>query len=434
MGIVKSQGYYYWVKRVPKRYLGLVLSAAGKPVQQVRQALHTDSKVAAQVKATQVEAEKMAEWEALFAGDGGSARAHYEAARKLAAARGYTYRPLADLTVGDLSDILERVNSLGTPQAPASREVARAVAGAVPAVYPGLDGVLKEYLELTRDRHLQKSASQKRKWQRPRETTIRNFQAIVYGSAPCPPADKITRADALTFRQWWSDRVQGGMSANSANKQLCQLKEIYSTWSSLAAPGLENPFSGLSLKEGEQNSAPPFSRSWLQSRLLAPCALDKLNAEAGDVLLVMINTGLRPCEITDTPLEDYRLSENIPHIKVAPNGRELKVSHTRRDIPLVGISLEAARRIVERGGILRYKDKASSWSSLVNKYLRNHDLMETPGHTAYSIRHYVEDAMLAAGIDDRIRADIMGHKYHRPIYGEGGGLLGRRDALAKIAL
>ena len=64
----------------------------------------------------------------------------------------------------------------------------------------------------------------------------------------------------------------------------------------------------------------------------------------------------------------------------------------------------------------------------------NHDLKETSRHTAYSIRHYVEDALLAAQVDDRIRADIMGHKYNRPIYGEGGGLLGRRDALAKIAL
>ena len=89
MGIVKSQGYYYWVKRVPKRYQGLALSAAGKPVQQVRQALHSDSKAEAQIKATKVEAERMAEWESLFAGDGGSARAHYEAARKLGPSQTY---------------------------------------------------------------------------------------------------------------------------------------------------------------------------------------------------------------------------------------------------------------------------------------------------------------------------------------------------------
>ena len=61
-------------------------------------------------------------------------------------------------------------------------------------------------------------------------------------------------------------------------------------------------------------------------------------------------------------------------------------------------------------------------------------MKETPQHTAYGLRHYVEDALLRAGVDDRIRADILGHKYHRPIYGDGGGLMGRRDALKKIAL
>lgn len=86
-----------------------------------------------------------------------------------------------------------------------------------------------------------------------------------------------------------------------------------------------------------------------------------------------------------------------------------------------------------RGGIQRYYDKANGWSSLVNKYLETNGLKETPTHTAYSLRHYVEDALLTAGIDDRVRADILGHKYKRPVYGSGGGLELRQKALAKIA-
>ena len=87
MGIVKDRGRYYWVKRVPKRYLGLVRGSDGLPVSQVRQALHTDSKAEAQAKAAQIEVARQAEWEALAAGDSGSARAHFEAARKLAQVR-----------------------------------------------------------------------------------------------------------------------------------------------------------------------------------------------------------------------------------------------------------------------------------------------------------------------------------------------------------
>ena len=42
--------------------------------------------------------------------------------------------------------------------------------------------------------------------------------------------------------------------------------------------------------------------------------------------------------------------------------------------------------------------------------------------------------MLEAGIDDRIRADIMGHKYERPRYGAGGRLPTIAGLLSKIRL
>ena|GEM_PF-6725249 len=77
MGVVKKRGHYYWVKRVPKRYQGVVFGTDGKPVQQVRQALHTDSKTLALKKATQVEAARIAEWESALQGRPKDARMHY---------------------------------------------------------------------------------------------------------------------------------------------------------------------------------------------------------------------------------------------------------------------------------------------------------------------------------------------------------------------
>jgi len=61
-------------------------------------------------------------------------------------------------------------------------------------------------------------------------------------------------------------------------------------------------------------------------------------------------------------------------------------------------------------------------------------MLPSENHTCYSLRHYVEDALLAAGVDERVRADILGHKVNRPRYGEGGGLKMRLDALNKIAI
>jgi len=376
----------------------------------------------------------MAEWEALAAGDGGSARAHYEAARKLALARGFQYRPLSALLSASPEEILPRVRDLGPPDNPEPPAVVRAVLGAVPVAHPDLQGVLDEYFDLTKTRHLKKSEAQKHRWTLSKKRAVRNFLAAVFPDHS-PPVDRITRADALKFRAWWSARVESdGLAAQTANKDFGHLAEIWGTWGELTGADLENPFSRLALDGAKEMQRPSFSRAWVADHLLAEGALDGLNREAADILLVLVNTGLRPCEVTDAPLEDFCVQDNIPHIRVAPNGRELKVAHTRREIPLLGVSLEAARRIAARGGVQKYPKKASGWSALVNKYLGNNGLKETPRHTCYSLRHYVEDALLAAGVDDRVRADILGHKYHRPVYGEGGGLVGRRNALEKIAL
>ncbi|MEM8849287.1 MAG: tyrosine-type recombinase/integrase [Pseudomonadota bacterium] len=441
MGIVNDRGRWYWVKRVPKRFAGLVTGADGKPVGQVRQALHTGDKSEAKVKAAQIEAARLAEWEAMAAGDAGSARRHYEAARELAAARGFPYRPVAALAEGDLAPLVERLLSLTEGGALASPAATEAVLGTVPEVLPTLPEVLTEYYEMTTTRHIKKSDAQRHKWKLPRERAVRNFLDVVVekgadGKPLALPVGDITRQHALDFRRWWATRVERGMNPESANKDFGHLSEIWNTWIELKGVDLPNPFTKLRFAPDTDSEArtPPFSREWVTDKLLADGALDGLNEESRDVLLVMVNTGLRPSEITDAPLEDFAVTDNVPHLIVAPHGREVKVSHTRRNVPLLGVSLEAARRIVARGGMKRYRFKAGSWSGLVNKYLANNGLKETPKHSAYSIRHYVENALLAASVDDRVRADILGHKYKRPKYGDGGALLGRKDALALIAL
>ena len=54
------------------------------------------------MKGKQVEVATLAEWEAMLAGDTGTARAHYLAARQLAEARGFRYVPVAELARGSL--------------------------------------------------------------------------------------------------------------------------------------------------------------------------------------------------------------------------------------------------------------------------------------------------------------------------------------------
>jgi len=289
VGITEDRGRYYWVKRVPRRYVGLVLGADGQPIRQVRQALHTDSRAEAEMKAAQVEAARIAEWEALAAGDGTNARKHYLAAHKLAQARGFPYRPMSTLTDGDVFSLASRVLSLAeSVTLKASPAATEAVLGAVPEVTPDLNEVLADYYELTKTRHLQKSDAQRHRWKLPRDRAVRNFLEVVAprnsrGKPVAQPVNQIVRADAIKFRNWWSARVEGGMKIESANKDLGHLAEIFGTWSELTDTPLSNPFAKLRLEGKDERYTPAFSREWIKTKLLAPGALASMNDEASDV-------------------------------------------------------------------------------------------------------------------------------------------------------
>ena len=221
---------------------------------------------------------------------------------------------------------------------------------------------------------------------------------------------------------------------------ICKLVKVYRTVADLHGLRLPSPspFEGLRFKKAGKRRNAPFSTDWIRGRLLAPGALDGLNAEARDAFLIMVNTGARPGEIVGCLPEELRVEADIPHMRIrerdGPDGRRLKNAQSERDVPLVGVSLEAARRIVQAGGFSRYFLDASKWSAVVTKFLTKNKLRETPQHKPYGLRHSFEDRLQEAGIDDRLRAELMGHKYERPAYGEGGSLKMKAAAVARIAL
>ncbi|MEP1613534.1 MAG: tyrosine-type recombinase/integrase [Roseobacter sp.] len=438
MGLTLDRGRYYFVMNVPKHLFGKVLGKSGQPVRQVRQALRTADLSVAKRKAFELEDLKVAEWHLLELGEEALAHEKYAAAKQMAETRGFDYVPSNVLLRRSFAENLPRLMAAaGTEAAPTPPEVAEAILGSVEVALPPLRQVLLEFIELTKTKHIRKSDRQRHLWRLPRERAVSNFEQAVPKRAKTG-IDLITREDALAFRAWWAQRIETGETrAETANKDLGHLSQIMQEWCDLKGHAdLENPFARLRFDRhiDPEVRRPPFSPDWVKQRLLAPGALDGLNDEARDALVMMVNTGLRPSEVLSCPLEDFCLDGPIPFLRVAPNGRELKQRHTAREIPLLGVSLDAAQKIVARGGVERYWHKATHWSNVVNKFLRTNGLAETPAHTAYSLRHSVEDALLAAGIDDRVRADILGHKYKRPVYGTGGGLKARREALAKITL
>jgi integrase len=73
----------------------------------------------------------------------------------------------------------------------------------------------------------------------------------------------------------------------------------------------------------------------------------------------VLETGARPSEIINLSKARIVLDAEIPYIRIQAEGRLLKTDHSERDIPLVGLALEAMKR--HPNGFPRYFDKGRTY-------------------------------------------------------------------------
>ena len=137
-------------------------------------------------------------------------------------------------------------------------------------------------------------------------------------------------------------------------------------WTYQGEEDRENPFRKLRFKETPTEATPSFSNAWVQSKILKPNVLDGINAEAQIIAYALIETGCRPSEIVILLPENICLDAEVPHIRIRPTAkREFKSMASARDIPLVGVSLEAMKRAPN--GFPHYRDKGNSLSAALLK-------------------------------------------------------------------
>lgn len=402
--LIRRGSTLYLKRRVPLRYQSI------ESRETIWASLKTDSIEQAKSKAAQVWTELIAGWEALLAGADDNARRHHEAAANLAAQKGYQYLTADEIAASSLTDVLERIEAiplrLGRPDA----AVAKALLGGAPKPSMRVSEALEEYWTLSRDKTHGKSPDQIRRWENPRKKAVRNFIDVVGDK----DLAEITRDDFVHFRSWWMDRLEEkDLTANSANKDFIHLSSVLNAVIEMKSLGVSLDSKGLTLKEVEQKDRPQFSEAWIRDKLLAPGALDGLHEEARGIFLGMINTGARPSELANLRPERIVLDHDFPHIDIRPDGRELKSANAKRKIPLVGCSLEALKSFPS--GFPRYHDNPGL-SDEVNGFLSKRGLRETPAHTMYSLRHSFEERLRIGKVDDRLRAVLFGHPYHRERY------------------
>ncbi len=412
---------YYYIRRVPTHLTALDTRTI------VRISLHTDDLAQAQKAAIVAERELQTLWMSLGAQDDAEAWTRYHAAMERARLEGFVYRTAAEVSEQHLGEILRRMESLAEREP--DRPAAFAVAGGESRPGISLTAALKLFKGYVASELVGKRDDQIRRWTGARDLAVSELIA-------CIGEDKfialLTRDDARKFRDMWLARIRDeGYGRNAMNKQISHLSRILHVVSEELKLELEPIFTGLSVKE-RKKTRPPFTRAFVEEEILAQGALSGLNLDARVALLVCAETGMGAEEVTSLREETIHLDAEIPYVEVvAREGAEQKTEYRPRQIPLVGVALAAMK--LRPAGIERYYDKNASLSAVINKFMRDNDLLPSAKHTLYSFRHSFQDRLTVVEAPDRIQAELMGHKYVREKYGAGPDLAQKRRWLAKIA-
>jgi len=297
---------------------------------------------------------------------------------------------------------------------------------------PSIEEGLTRYWGFAKDKTINKSPNQVRKWKNPRKLAVSNLVQIIGDK----PLNAVTRDDMLKFRDWWIDRIQEeDYAANSANKNFFNLKTIFETVSDNLNLGINSKFlfQKLKLEEDWETKRRPFETDYLRNVLLNPENLTGLNDQARAALYAIAETGAGPAEQVGLEPENIHLDADIPYIEIVlGKNKALKTRYRKRTIPLVGFALDAFKAFPN--GFDQYRDRPDQLSATLGKFLREKKLLPSENHTTYSLRHSFQDRLLAANAPDRLQADLMGHKFHRPAYGEGATLAHKLEWLEKIQL
>ncbi|MFS4580388.1 DUF6538 domain-containing protein [Phaeobacter sp. C3_T13_0] len=403
---------YRFRMRVPKMFREV------EPRNEVDISLKTPDLLVAEAKARKFEKELVAMWEARMAGEDPD----YDAIVKYCQAMGFAYRAVGDQSDGDF---MRRMGALD----PYSKVQSQSLMGTVSARGMSISRMPKMYETLSAYRLKAKNEEQLRIWRIPFNRAADLFVEVCGDLA----MEDVSQQEAQKLRDHLRTAVENGeIVANTANRMIGSLQTMFKEICRDKKLWLPNPFNDMRLKEsktkGRRKAIPPK----MIDKILAPKALDRLNDEARDVLYICINTGCRPSEICGVLKHHMHLTANVPHFELVEEERELKTSASVRKVVLVGIALEAMKRRYKAGGFPRYKGKHSSMTALINKYLRNNDLIDE-GYTLYGLRHSFEDRLISQNLADRISAELMGHEVKRERYGDGPDLHLLAEILAPIS-
>lgn len=419
---------WQYVRRVPGEYAALDRRGIVKLSTKVQVARDRAGTRAARI-AAKINEGLEAYWRSLAAKQDADARQAYADAVRLARSMGLDYQPPAVAAEKPITEVLTRIETLMEGERWKDPALRKAALGGVPKPVIMLSGLFEEYQATQRIRLSKMSPDQVRKWTSAKKRAVEILMKRIEDKSIA----ELSRDDALAYVEWWEDRViNEGIEPGTANKNISHIAGQLRAVSKRHELRLDPVFAGTRIAGGKGGSRKPFPLEFIVKTILADGQLADLNDEARDVVYVVIETGARPSEIINLQPHQIVLGASIPHIRIVPEGRVLKSEPSERDIPLVGMALEAMRRHPE--GFPRYFDRGSTLSATLMKHFKSRKLLPTPKHSIYSFRHSFKDRLRAIETPEELIDEMMGHVTDKPKYGDGYGLALKLKYLEKIAL
>lgn len=419
--LIKIKGHFYYNRRVPESLAGL------DPRKNIRVSLKTGCKAEAKRRAIKIDEQVCEYWAILSATNKHHDNTHFGKLIKTARQFGFVYQPMSVVANLPLEELVKRILAVDINYKPQID----AVLGAKEATKLTLSKALEKFWTITEAQVFNKTPDLLRKWKNPRRRAIENLIKIV--------GDKeltaLTRSDAIEFQSHWLKRIANeNLSINAANKDFIHAKSVIQSVAihEGITINVKELLGGLLINERFVKRRSPFSTDEIK-KVVAIAKASKLNEDALYCLLALVETGARPKELIGLEPQDIVLNEETPHIKIVDRlHRPLKTAHSAREIPLVGYALEAFRQ--RPNGFDRYIDKPDRLTALLNKFLKQNELLPSTEHSVYSFRHSFQDRLTLVNVPERIQCDLMGHKFHRVKYGLGATIGDKERWLTQICI
>lgn len=225
----------------------------------------------------------------------------------------------------------------------------------------------------------------------------------------------IKREDAKDVR----DHMLDGRKASSVDRYLNVVRAVINhAIREFDLVGAANPFMNL--------EAAPKDRAEPDRDKRRPFTLDEVTAitariasyAKGDlrhIWSLLNGTGCRLAEVSGLRVADVHLDHAIPHLTVEwHDDRRIKNKVSRRNVPLIGEALKAAKEAVEAAGNAtmlfpaygRPRGPASA-SAALGKHVRA--CVADPKATTHSLRHLMKDRLRLAGVNKSDQDIVLGH-------------------------